>query len=181
MIIPLACDNYGKEINVNNLQLFYKEPVKEDEAKSLANYITGMPGFAESAKDKIVTGQLLKEGDTYQYKMIPPEGKIDDKEYQDTLALAGALFSKELFNGAKVEIHLCNKTLDTQKVIKMGNLPDELENFESQTDPIIDAPTEPAKDSSTKDIDNKEILDKINDDDIESLEDIKDGTDDIKK
>jgi hypothetical protein len=112
----LGCNSFGKRLEFNKGELYYTSAVTEDEAKNLGNYLVKIGYFA----DKQVTVQLDKSGDTYQVKFVIQEGGEKNEEAIASFKLIVNLISKEVFNGAKVEVHLCNDKLKTIKVVKMN-------------------------------------------------------------
>lgn len=110
-----SCQNYGTEKEFDGVQLFYTENVTEDEADKLGEYLISS-GFADGAEKSV---QLEKEGETYQFRMVVKEGFEKKEEF---LALAKQFaneMSLDIFDGAPVEVHLCNDHLETLKVVSM--------------------------------------------------------------
>ena len=112
----VSCSNYGKKKMFDSTELYYTDKVTEAEADALGKYLQE-EGFTDGDDTKTV--QLTKEGDTYQFRMVVKEGYEKDEEY---IAIAQAFvynLSKDVFDGEKVEIHLCDEKLETLKVIEM--------------------------------------------------------------
>lgn len=115
--LMLGCSSYGTKLEFNGSQVFYTKNVTEAEAKKLGDYLVKGEFFSDQNKGTV---QLDKSGDTYQFRMVVKEGvAIDDKLVALFKTVATEL-SKNVFNGAKVEIHLCDSNLKTLKVVPMG-------------------------------------------------------------
>ncbi|MDT5123388.1 MAG: hypothetical protein QOC96_2870 [Acidobacteriota bacterium] len=112
----LGCNSFGKRLEFNKGELYYTSAVTEDEAKKLGNYLVIIGYFA----DRQVTVQLDKSSDTYQVRFVVQEGGEKNEEALASFKLLVNMLSKDVFNGAKVEIHLCNDKLKTIKVVKMN-------------------------------------------------------------
>lgn len=114
-IILSSCSNYGKEKNFNGVQLFYTSTITETEANLLGNYLINS-GFADGNEKTV---QINKNGNTYEFRMTVETGIEQDQEYINTGKLASAEFSSNVFNGAQVDIHLCDENFNTLKVLTM--------------------------------------------------------------
>lgn len=112
-----SCNNYGTKKVFNDIELYYTDKVTVSEADALGNYMKDEDG--KEGKDT-KTIQLNKEGDVFQVRMVIKENYLKDKEYFETMKILANALSEEVFKGEKVEIHMCNDKLETQKVIKMG-------------------------------------------------------------
>ncbi|HKC64902.1 MAG TPA: hypothetical protein VKB86_14765 [Pyrinomonadaceae bacterium] len=116
--LMLGCSSYGTRLEYKGSDLYYTKNVTEAEAKKLGDYLVKNEFFTDQNKGG--TAQLDKSGDTYQFRMVVKEGvAIDDK----LVALFGSIarqISKDVFNGAKVEVHLCDNNLKTLKVVPMA-------------------------------------------------------------
>lgn len=112
----LACASYGKRLEFNQGELYYTSAVTEDEAKNLGNYLVKVGYFA----DKKVAVQLDKSGDTYQVRFVVQKGGENNQEAIAAFKELVNMISKDVFKGAKTEIHLCDDSLKTIKVVKMN-------------------------------------------------------------
>lgn len=118
LAILLGCNSYGTKLEYNGSELYYTKNVTEAEAKKLGDYLVSIKAF-EGDKKSV---QLDKSGDTYQVR-IPLKKGLDIKDVDENslagLSALAAGVSKEVFNGAKVEIHLCDDHFKTLKVVEM--------------------------------------------------------------
>ncbi len=122
LFIPLvtfflqSCDNYGDKLVFGKGELYYKSPVSKELANKLGNFLLESGFFGN---ENAVSVQLLKENDTYQFRMVVQEGKEKDESLTDVFKLFGSQISEAVLGGAKLEYHLCDKYFKTLKVIKI--------------------------------------------------------------
>lgn len=116
---------WGKVLRYNKGgNLFYTPEVTEEEARRLGDYLLKI-GFFQDNRPNIV--QLSKKADVYQIRTVSSKKALEkeqDSEVMGPVEAAGLLaedISRELFNGAKVEWHLCN---DNLKTLRVGKAPD---------------------------------------------------------
>ena len=114
-LLIVSCNNYGKEKTFNGTQLFYTSNVTENEVNKLGQFLIDW-GFADG---EYKTVQLNKTGNTYEVRMVVKTGLENDQEYRNLFRLATNQISEGAFNGANVDIHLCNDKLKTLSVVPM--------------------------------------------------------------
>ena len=113
LVIGLACSNYGTKLEFNGGELYYTKNVNEGEAKKLGEYLVKEQFF----NGKKVTAQLDKAGATYQVRLvIVPEKQNDADTLAALKAFAGDV-STNVFNNAATEVHVCDDSLKTLKVL----------------------------------------------------------------
>lgn len=112
----LGCSSYGTKLVFNGSDLFYTKNVTEAEAKKLGDYLVKSEFFGANKG----TVQLDKSGDTYQFRMVVKEGVVIDELPVPLFKTIATELSKNVFNGAKVEVHLCDANLKTIKVVPMN-------------------------------------------------------------
>ncbi len=115
-VLMLGCNAYGTKLEYGKGELYYTKNVTEAEAKKLGDYLTKIKFFEGDGK----TVQLDKSGDTYQFRMVVKEGLDKDEKYITASQEAAVEISKNVFEGAKVEVHLCDNKLKTLKVVTMN-------------------------------------------------------------
>ncbi len=108
-----SCGNYGRELKFNQGQLFYTSTVSESEAQKLGQYLV-QQGFFDGKEKSI---QLNKSGNIYQFRMVIKKGYEQDPNFINFAKQISQELSKDVFNDAPVEIHLCNDNLQTLKTI----------------------------------------------------------------
>ena len=116
IILPIiGCSNYGKEKTFNGTQLFYTSSVTENEVNRLGQYLID-EGFADGDYKSV---QLNKTGNTYEFRMVVKKGLENDQQYREIFRYFTAELSEYVFNGANVDIHLCDDSLKTLTVVPM--------------------------------------------------------------
>ncbi|MDQ3072407.1 MAG: hypothetical protein M3Q97_03965 [Bacteroidota bacterium] len=110
-----ACSDYGLKVESNGHTLYYLEPVTQQEAQNTLDYLhTINHNFSEPP----LPFQLSKEDVRYVFK-YPVQNK-DQIEGGNLTYITnfGRHLSSEVFNGAPVDVHLMDETLDkTYKVV----------------------------------------------------------------
>jgi len=112
-LIYSCSSGYGKEKKFNGVQLFYTSKVTEAQADKLGNYLIS-GGFANGEKKTV---QITKTGNTYEFRMVVKKGIEKDEEYTKLFKSYAWELSQFVFNGVRLEIHLCDDKLKTLKVI----------------------------------------------------------------
>jgi hypothetical protein len=108
-----GCNNYGKEKIFNGVELYHTDKVTDAQADSLGNYLVREKFADGNAK----TVQLTKSGDTIQFRMVVKEGIDKDPAYSKTIKFFASMLSAQVFNGAPLELHMCDDHLSTLKVV----------------------------------------------------------------
>lgn len=114
--LMIGCDSYGTKLDFNGGELYYTKNTTEADAKKLGDYLVKGKYFDGEKK----TVQLDKSGDTYQVRMVVKEGTEKDEKNVALFQVIANDISKNVFGGAKTEIHLCDDHLKTQKVVSMN-------------------------------------------------------------
>ena len=117
-LILSACGgaDYGTKLNFGEKnELYYTENVKVEEAQALGNYLVKQEFFAND--DNARTVQLNKTGSTYEFRMVIKEGLEKDQSTIDAMKIFAADLSKSVFKDATVDMHLCDDTLKTLRVV----------------------------------------------------------------
>lgn len=110
---------WGKVLPYKGGSLFYTSKVTEEEASSLGDYLLKAGLFRD---DEPTIAQLTRKGEVYQLRVVTDKWVIEKKRAADEMGpveAAGLLaedISKDVFNGAKVEWHLCDDKLKTLRV-----------------------------------------------------------------
>jgi hypothetical protein len=108
-----GCNNYGTEKDFDGVQVYHTDKVTAAEADQLGAYLV---------KEKFANGeaksvQLTKAGNTYQFRLVVKAGIDKDTSYWKTAKFFGSMLSAEVYDGAPVEVHLCDDHLKTSKVL----------------------------------------------------------------
>lgn len=116
LLLGCSAEDFGTKLNFgDNNELYYTDIVKVSEAQALGDYLINEGFFKEDDNERSV--QLDKTGTTYEFRMVIKKGLEQD---DDTISLM-KIFTKELsehvFDGAIVDIHLCDDTFETLRVV----------------------------------------------------------------
>lgn len=107
-----GCNNYGKEKTYNGVELYHTKNITEAEAEQLGNYLVSSK-FADGTTKTV---QLTKSGSTYQFRFVVKDEATKDTGLYKTLKFFASVLSSQVFNGAHVEVHMCDNVLKTLKV-----------------------------------------------------------------
>jgi len=112
-VMLAGCNRYGEKLEFKQGQLFYTKNVNKKDAQKLSEFLVKSGFYDGTAK----TVQLDKNADTFYFRMVVKEEKQQEKETVDLLQLFAFYLSDEVFNGAPVNVHICNDKLKTVKTI----------------------------------------------------------------
>ena len=124
VLLGMGCSSkppaqWGKVLKYGNGgSLFYTSDVTEEDARRLRDYFLKIKTF----QDEPPIAQLARKGDVYQVRVVVDKGVIEKElppEVMGPVEAAGHLaedISKKVFNGAKVEWHLCDDKLKTLRI-----------------------------------------------------------------
>ena len=108
--------NLGTKLNFGeNNELYYTENVTSEQAKALGDYLVKGEFFANDSNERTV--QLNKSGSTYEFRMVVKTGLDQDQATIDLMKSVAAELSANVFNGETVDVHLCDDTLKTLRVV----------------------------------------------------------------
>ncbi|CAN5517939.1 hypothetical protein BH10ACI1_BH10ACI1_25710 [soil metagenome] len=114
LVVGAACNNYGTRLEFNGGEIYYTKNSNESDAKKLGQYLIEK-GFFNGTEKSV---QLDKSGSTNQVRIVIQPGQENDEKLAETLKNLARELSGEVFGGAPTEIHLCDNTLKTLKVVK---------------------------------------------------------------
>ena len=113
LTVGLACTGHGTKLEFNNGELYYTDNVTEADAKKLGDYLVKNRFFS----GRKITVQIDKAGATYQFRMVVvPEKQNDELTFMVLKAFVRGI-SKDVFDGAPTELHICDDGLKTLKVL----------------------------------------------------------------
>jgi hypothetical protein len=102
----------GKRRKYGASELYYTAKVSEAEAGRLGGFLAGLNFFGY-----LKTVQLTRDGDTYQVRMVVNVGDEQDEETVARCDVIAAELAGDVFDGAPVEVHLCDDLLRTVRVV----------------------------------------------------------------
>ena len=104
---------YGSKVEHGNVEVFYKDGATKDEANRLGAYLSKTWGGAGDKRSV----QLKKKSDGYEFRMVVKKEFQNDPIVLEGLAVDAARVSRDVFDGAPVELHACDDHLETVKVV----------------------------------------------------------------
>lgn len=112
--LPLvSCTNHGEKLSFNNGDLYFTNLVTFEEADRLGSFLVENRFFDGNQK----SAQLTKENNRYQFRMVVKEKFINDLSAELNAIDFANILSAEVFEGAFVEIHFCDESFNTLKLI----------------------------------------------------------------
>jgi hypothetical protein len=108
-----SCNNYGKKLTFNGGEVYYTDQVTEADAKKLGEYLVKEKFFDGTRK----TVQLNKTGSTIEVRMVVKKDGEKAPNTVETFTSVATELSQNVFNGAKVVVHLCDDHLKTLRVV----------------------------------------------------------------
>lgn len=115
-----SAPDYGTKLTfAENNDLYYTENVTAKEAQALGDYLVKQSFFTNGGDG--ITIQLNKATDIYEFRMVVVEGAEKDQDTLDSMKLFANEISQDVFNGKSLNIHLCDDTLTTLKVVEPYN------------------------------------------------------------
>jgi hypothetical protein len=109
-VIP---SRHGELLSVNGAELYFTSSVTRAEAEKLAEYLVRVGHFGGVRKRV----QLTRAGKIYQVRYAVRKGVESDSGLIQDWQFAAAEMSREVFGGEPVEIHLCDRSLQTLRVV----------------------------------------------------------------
>jgi hypothetical protein len=103
----------GNRLKINGGELCYTSNVSVDVAKKLGKYLLSIGLFNGDE----VTIQVDKSGTTYEVKMPIKPGAENDPKFIELAKYMSRKLSKNVFEGQRVDLHLCGEDLKTILVV----------------------------------------------------------------
>jgi DNA-directed RNA polymerase subunit RPC12/RpoP len=104
---------HWQEMTFKKGQLLYAG-VTKGEAEKFGNYLVKTGLFDD--KDEC-TVRLTKTGSTYEYHVVVKKGVEQDQDSVRGFRMMAGQMSRDVFNGAEVDIHLCDDYWNTLRVV----------------------------------------------------------------
>jgi hypothetical protein len=105
--------SWGNKLIFNGGDLYYTSSVKETEARKLGEYLT-QGGFFDGSP---ISVQIQKSRDIWEFRMVVKQGYEKDEKVAEDMKGVAAELSKNVFEGALVDIHLCDPYFKTLRVV----------------------------------------------------------------
>jgi hypothetical protein len=104
-----GCDDYGTKMRFNGGDLYYTSPIDANLAEKLGNYLVKVGFFNGQSR----SAQIKKPDKAYQFRMVVKEGTEEQDVTRSEAKELARMLSENVFDGAPVEVHLCDKYLRT--------------------------------------------------------------------
>lgn len=111
-----SCNNFGEKVEFKNLEVYYKDGASKEDAEKLGKYLE--PLFEKNTET--VTFQLQKSDETYIVRFVVKDGYEKNPESIEQFQALQIAVSNEVFEGAAIDLNLCDENLETKKAIKWG-------------------------------------------------------------
>jgi hypothetical protein len=113
LVLLTGATNYGILLEVNHGELYYTAAVSQEDAKRLGAFLVQEKIF----DGRPISMQLTKKGETAQLCFPVKPGFEKDAAYVASVHDLGVQISQQVFQGAPVEVHLCDNELKTLRVV----------------------------------------------------------------
>ena len=94
------------------VEVFFDEQVDRKLAEQFAKH------YADTNAGKGMTLKIARRDTVYEVHMVVLKGLVNDPGVLAGMRLEGALLSERIFNGAPVEMHLCDEVLRVLRVVE---------------------------------------------------------------
>jgi hypothetical protein len=115
LLLPGCGPRLGKKLMFNEGELYYTANVTEDQAKKLGDYLV-QEGFFDGNRKTV---QLDRNGDVIQFRCVVKEEYREDERQLKNLRFISHELSLNVFEGADVEVHVCDDRMKTLKVLSV--------------------------------------------------------------
>jgi len=116
LISGCSGEDFGTKLNFgDNNELYYTNIVKASEAQALGDYLINEGFFKRDDNERSV--QLDKTGTTYEFRIVIKKGLEQDDDTIDIMKIFTTELSENVFDGANVDIHLCDDAFKTLRVV----------------------------------------------------------------
>lgn len=112
-ILNTVSHGNGTRLTFNNGEIYYDSTVSTTDVTRLGSYLVKEGYFDGEEK----TVSLSKSGHTFIFKMVVKKGTDTDQVAIDAFRSFGDELSEDVFNGANVDVHLCDESLQTLRVL----------------------------------------------------------------
>jgi hypothetical protein len=124
------CDEYLKTLKVypyedfgrvkiyDGVQLYYTKSITSAGVDSLGNYLVSSKFADGNAK----TVQITKPANVFQFRFVVKKGLDKDPQFLQNCGVFASQLSQKVYNGAPVEIQVCDDNLGTLTVVPMNKM-----------------------------------------------------------
>jgi hypothetical protein len=104
---------YGTKLIFNAGELYYTSDVPLTKANELGNYLV-KEGFFDGQRKSV---QIRKDGNTWEFRVVVKKGIDQDPQFVDIFKQLAVELSEKVFNGERVDVHMCDEQLKTLRVL----------------------------------------------------------------
>jgi hypothetical protein len=120
-LIFLFTPNYGNKLTFRKGELYYQNPVSQDDAGRVGEYLVACGFFSD---EKSVAVQLAREDDVYRLRFVINPKSVDDPLANIIFGVMGSEIARDLLAGGPIEVALADEHLKPIKVVPgWGKLP----------------------------------------------------------
>lgn len=105
-------DLHGEKVQQGAVEVYYANGATKEEANRLGAYLAKTWG----PRSDRANVQLTKTRDGFQIRMVIKKESLNDGNLQNVLEFQGARISRDVFNGASVDLNACDENFNTQKM-----------------------------------------------------------------
>jgi len=110
-LVLAGCGGHGPRVQHGSIEVYYVDGTTKAEADRLGQYLVKTWGEAPAKRSV----QIKKDGEGYQFRMVVKKEFLTDEKTLDLLQFDAARISRDVFDGAAVELHACDEHLKTVK------------------------------------------------------------------
>jgi hypothetical protein len=111
----LTSDDFGKMKNFDGVGLFHSKNITDAEFNAMGNYLVS----SKFADGRAKNAEITKSGNIYQFKFVVKKGIDKDPSYLENGKAFASQLSSGVFNGAPVEVLMCDDYFNTLVVLPM--------------------------------------------------------------
>ena len=101
-------------LTFNAGEIYYNDTVTEQQVRRLGQYLVQTQFFDATPKTVV----LGKTAEAFEFRMVILRGLDRDQEFLEAVKQFGAELSRDVFDGARVDMDLCDEYLNSVKVIR---------------------------------------------------------------
>jgi len=116
VLVSACSSNFGKKETEGNIEVYYKDGVTQEEAKSLANLLYNSDR-AVNNEDRKKSVQAIRHGDTVVFRMVLADPKQASSVKEEVMLNMAAVISDSIFKSAPVNVELTDNRFKTVRTI----------------------------------------------------------------
>jgi len=116
LVLLTGATNYGMRMEINHGDLYYTSAVSKDDAKRLGDFLVQQKIF----DGRQISMQLTKNGQTVQVRFPVKPGFEKNEAYVASVQALGVQISQQVFQGAPLEVDLCDDALKTLRAVPVA-------------------------------------------------------------